>query len=436
MKGCIHRCDYNILVPYLQPKFEYVLSIKMTDVQIKMYEHYLKYFADVPVEGEASKNLFRDKNILSLVWTHPALLHDYRIESEEKEKENFICTIGDWYLKFIDPEAGTGVYQVELSAKFILLFAILEMCEKIGDKLVIFSQSLLTLNLIERLLKRKMKEFGKQNNLANMNYKEIVAQTGGVSHRWVKDIDYFRIDGSVDSTDRTSIIEQFNDVGNPRARLMLVSTKAGGIGTNLVGGNRAIIFDASFNPSHDLQAIFRIYRLGQTKPVYVYRFTAFGTMEDKIYKRQILKMSLAGRVVDEQQIVRHYTKKDLRELYTLQTEFDQDRVLDITKDNMLNDLVLDYSDWIVSFHEHDTLLENKPEEELSDGEQEEAWSEFHKGKNSFVPPVVTLEPIKEAFKSHPKTPSKVKKTKQRTRKYSQAKKQNSHKKKVSKPDSI
>ena len=92
----------------------------------------------------------------------------------------------------------------------------------------------------------------------------------GVS--WHKNKDYFRMDGTTELIQRTEHVKKFNDLNNKRVRLFLISTKAGGIGINLTGANRCVIFDVDWNPSNDTQSIYRIYRIGQKKNVYIYRF--------------------------------------------------------------------------------------------------------------------------------------------------------------------
>lgn len=82
-------------------------------------------------------------------------------------------------------------------------------------------------------------------------------------------------------------------------------------------------------------------------------------MEEKIYNRQVTKLSLACRVVDEQQIERHYSNHDLAELYQFEPKEDSQIVLALPRDRLLAEIFLKYKDNVYNYHEHDSLLENK-----------------------------------------------------------------------------
>lgn len=109
------------------------------------------------------------------------------------------------------------------------------------------------------------------------------------------------MDGKTKNTDRNKLVKKFNDPEDDTF-VFLLSAKTGGVGLNLIGASRLVLFDNDWNPSNDLQALARIYREGQQRDTYVYRMITCGTIEEKIYQRQITKTALSGRVVD--------TKKD------------------------------------------------------------------------------------------------------------------------------
>merc|ERR1712241_1220254 len=202
---------------------------------------------------------------------------------------------------------------------------------------------------------------------------------------WVPGKDYYRMDGSTAADARKIWCKYFNKADNHRMRLFLISTKAGGLGINLVATNRVIIFDASWNPSHDVQSIFRVFRFGQTKPVYIYRFIAKDTMEEKIYDRQVTKQSLSARVVDEHQIESHFTMNELEELYEFKDEpLSEKPIPTVPKDRLLAELVEKHKDLVWNIHNHDSLLENKVDENLTEEERKRAWEEFEQEKKGFI----------------------------------------------------
>uniref|UniRef100_A0A8C3NBJ9 Transcriptional regulator ATRX n=1 Tax=Geospiza parvula TaxID=87175 RepID=A0A8C3NBJ9_GEOPR len=469
LAGCVQRKDYTALTKFLPPKYEYVLEVRMTPIQCKLYQYYLDHLTGIVANslqggrGKAGAKLFQDFQMLSRIWTHPWCLQLDYISKENKgyfdedSMDDFIASDSDetsmslssddygkkvtkecsssgsgsdndvevikvwnsrsrgggegnvedltnnpastksdegkatsssnpgspapdWYKDFVT-DADAEV--LEHSGKMVLLFEILRMAEELGDKVLVFSQSLISLDLIEDFLELANRE------KSDRDQPPIYKGEG----KWFRNIDYYRLDGSTTAQSRKKWAEEFNDETNVRGRLFIISTKAGSLGINLVAANRVIIFDASWNPSYDIQSIFRVYRFGQNKPVFVYRFLAQGTMEDKIYDRQVTKQSLSFRVVDQQQVERHFTMNELTELYTFEPDLLDDPNSEkkkkrdtpmLPKDTILAELLQINKEYIVGYHEHDSLLDHKEEEELTEEERKAAWAEYEAEKKGLT----------------------------------------------------
>lgn len=193
---------------------------------------------------------------------------------------------------------------LNLSNKMVTVLALLALTIHEGEKMIIFSQSLYTLDTIEQFL--MLPNWGRLVNRNNQMPQDQLSN-------WSKGVEYLRIDGSTGN--RQPLIDKFNDPNhNDNCHLMLISTKAGNMGINLQAANRLVLFDCSWNPMHDLQAIYRAYRVGQKKDVFVYRLLSEGTMEEKIYKKQVAKMARANRVVDAQMPSNAFTEQERSEL--------------------------------------------------------------------------------------------------------------------------
>ncbi|MBN3297814.1 ER6L2 protein, partial [Amia calva] len=141
-------------------------------------------------------------------------------------------------------------------------------------------------------------------------------------------IEYRRLDGNTKSKERFNIVKEFNS--NQDINICLVSTMAGGLGLNFVGANIVVLFDPTWNPANDLQAIDRAYRIGQCRDVKVFRLISLGTVEEVIYLRQIYKQQLQCTVVGNENAKRYFEAVQgseghagelfgLRNLFRLQT---------------------------------------------------------------------------------------------------------------------
>ncbi|XP_044744842.1 transcriptional regulator ATRX homolog [Coccinella septempunctata] len=430
LDGIVQRRDYSVLAPYLPPKFEFVLFLTLTEAQKKLYKHYMEHFARQASDDGTSRAsfLFKDFQALSRICIHPRVLLDksnddqqkYRSDDEESvgslkdfidddgststssessgsdsssnvkknkrttkritraqknnpdyksDTEEEVVAEKEWWQQYCD---GEELDNIAHGSKLLLLFEILKECEQIGDKVLVFSQSLYALNLIEYFL-------GKVDEATQNGDAE--EKTCGYTGSWSPGLDYFRLDGSTNCGLRSEWCDSFNKESNSRARLFLLSTRAGGLGINLVAANRVILFDVSWNPSSDIQSIYRVYRFGQLKPTYVYRFVIYGTMEMKIYERQVTKQAISKRVIDEQQIDRHYNQNDLAELYKFEEpDLDVRPTPLVPKDVLLGELLRNHDDKIYKYHEHQTLLENKEDETLNEEERKAAWDEFENEK--------------------------------------------------------
>jgi RAD54-like protein 2 len=222
--------------------------------------------------------------------------------------------------------AGYEAGRTQSSYKLLAALLIMQKALERGDRVLVFSQSLGTLDTLERVLGG------------------VLVPGTDPPRAWVRDRDYFRIDGSTTASDRERRITSFNDAEQTEARCFLVSTKAGGIGINLVAANRVIVLDVGWNPVHAAQAVCRVYRFGQRKPVFIYRMVASNTMEEIIYEREVLKRGLADTVVEQQSVTARVAQSQTDDLYQDRPEepFDPHAIAATVKDDVLAEMYREY----------------------------------------------------------------------------------------------
>lgn len=162
------------------------------------------------------------------------------------------------------------------SGKLEALFELLEPLLEEGHKVLLFSQFVQCLELIEREMKKR----------------------GVKSHKLTGE-----------TTRRESVVQAFRD--DASACVFLISLKAGGTGLNLTDASYVILFDPWWNPAVEAQAIDRSHRIGQDRTVIAYRLIARGTIEEKIWELQQRKAEMVRDILGEQGFARSLTRTDL-----------------------------------------------------------------------------------------------------------------------------
>jgi SWI/SNF-related matrix-associated actin-dependent regulator of chromatin subfamily A member 5 len=187
-----------------------------------------------------------------------------------------------------------GPHLWENSGKMSLLNKLLPKLKQRGSRVLIFSQMTRMLDIME-------------------DYCRLVGH------------EYCRIDGNTDGEKRDSQMDEFNADGSSKF-LFLLSTRAGGLGINLATADIVIIFDSDWNPQVDLQAMDRAHRIGQKKPVQVFRFVSQDTVEEKIIERADRKLFLDAAVIQQGRLAEQNNKLDKGDLMKM-VRFGADQIL-------------------------------------------------------------------------------------------------------------
>uniref|UniRef100_A0A8C4DW89 Helicase ARIP4 n=1 Tax=Dicentrarchus labrax TaxID=13489 RepID=A0A8C4DW89_DICLA len=419
LEGFVQRRGHDVLKDQLPSKEEHVILVRLSPLQRALYTEFMNRFREAGNTGWLSLNPLKAFCVCCKIWNHPDVLYEAlqkeNLASDQDLDLDDITTTGpapcptapnqkSKPLENPNPIGGLSLNQLqekanqvityewakdimcdyrpgilENSAKMVLLFHLIEESVRKGDKLLVFSQSLSTLTVIEDFLAKRPVPPS-----PNMSGRDRPNQN------WVRNLNYYRLDGSTTASERERLINQFNDPSNTSAWVFLLSTRAGCLGVNLIGANRVVVFDASWNPCHDAQAVCRVYRYGQRKQCHIYRLVCDFTLEKKIYDRQISKQGMSDRVVDDLNPVLTFTRREVESLlHFVEEEPDPSQTQLQPQDAMESVLrkALHFYPHLVTKQPfpHESLLIDRRELKLSKAEKKAAKKGYEEEKRASVP---------------------------------------------------
>ncbi|KAG2442553.1 hypothetical protein HXX76_002639 [Chlamydomonas incerta] len=256
----------------------------------------------------------------------------------------------------------------EASCKSAFVLALLGRLAAAGHRTLIFSQSKVMLSILE----------------------------AGVR---AMDLEYCRIDGDVD--DRQAVVARFQN--SKTIPVFLLTSQVGGLGLTLTAADRVIIVDPAWNPSVDNQSVDRAYRMGQTRDVVVYRLITCGTVEEKIYRKQVFKGGLSRTGTEDGIQFRYFTQTELKDLFSvssegLRTSSTQQQLDGLHRHQRAATRQLEAHladvlrmEGVAGTHDHDLLFSQRPEEVAPTAQEgDKILSQMNRGASGGVAGVDAL----------------------------------------------
>lgn len=276
----------------LPPKTEKIIRVELSDVQLDYYKNILtRNYAALKDASGQKQSLLNIMMELKKISNHPYMFHgaEERVLNGSTRREDHIKGL------------------ITSSGKMMLLDQLLTKLKKDGHRVLIFSQMVKMLDILGDYLR-------------------------------IRNYPFQRLDGTIPAGPRRMAINHFNAEGSDDF-CFLLSTRAGGLGINLMTADTVIIYDSDWNPQADLQAMARAHRIGQKKPVSVYRLVAKQTIEEEVVKRARNKLfleylTIQAGVTDEGNALREQFKEKGLKVDEAKTADDIQMILKMRSQNL------------------------------------------------------------------------------------------------------